>query len=134
MTGGTIVRRSPPERLAYWQALDSGRILLMAAAAMLVLAAFTGVVALQPHANLRAALAFGAFIAFGELLRLALPGRREAAPIAMVGGMAYAMLLALPGKHGSELATYNALVVVAVAASGMALGALPHMLAGRPCC
>ena len=43
-----------------------------------------------------AALAFGGFIAFGELLRLALPGGREAAPIAMVGAMAYALLLALP--------------------------------------
>ena len=44
-------------------------------------------------------MAFGLFIAFGELLRLALPGGREAAPIAMVGGLAYALLLDLKSNH-----------------------------------
>ncbi|HKD89995.1 MAG TPA: HD domain-containing phosphohydrolase [Streptosporangiaceae bacterium] len=128
MTGGTIVRRAAPARMAYWQALDSGRILLMAAAAMLVVAAFAGVVALHPaHVNFQAALAFGGLIAFGELFRLALPGGREAAPIAMVGAMAYAMLFFLPSGDVS----YDALMVVAVAAVGMAVGALPHIAAGR---
>ncbi|HXB51009.1 MAG TPA: HD domain-containing protein [Streptosporangiaceae bacterium] len=130
MTGGTIARRTAPARMAYWQALDSGRILLMAAAAMLVIAAFAGVVALHPvHVNFPAALAFGGFIAFGELFRLALPGGREAAPIAMVGAMAYAMLLALPKPDGRV--TYDALMVVAVAAIGMTVGSLPHIAAGR---
>ncbi len=129
MTGETIARRSAPDRLAYWQALDSGRILLMAAAAMLVVAAFTGAVALHPRVDWRAALAFGAFIAVGELLRLALPGGREAAPIAMVGAMAYAMLLALPGNGHMR---YDALLVIAVSAVGMTVGALPHIAAGRP--
>jgi len=130
VTGGTIARRTPPARMAYWQALDSGRILLMAAAAMLVIAAFAGVVALHPaRVNFLAALAFGGFIAFGELFRLALPGGREAAPIAMVGAMAYAMLLALPEQDGRV--TYDALMVVAVAAIGMTVGALPHIAAGR---
>jgi hypothetical protein len=117
--------------MAYWQALDSGRILLMAAAAMLVTAAFAGVVALHPSVHyFGAALAFGGFIAFGELFRLALPGGREAAPIAMVGAMAYAMLLSLPKPYGPV--TYDALLVVAVAAIGMTVGALPHIAAGRP--
>ena len=129
MTGETIGRRAAPARMAYWQALDSGRILLMAAAAMLVIAAFAGIGALQPSVNVRVAVAFGAFIAFGELLRLALPGGREAAPIAMVGAMAYAMLLSLPGYGRTR---YDALLVVAVAAIGMAVGALPHIAAGRP--
>jgi hypothetical protein len=131
VTGETIARRTPPARMAYWQALDSGRILLMAAAAMLVIAAFAGEPALHPHGinvDPRVAVAFGAFIAFGELFRLALPGGREAAPIAMVGAMAYAMLLKLPGQR----VTYDALLVVAVAAIGMAVGALPHVVAGRP--
>jgi hypothetical protein len=130
VTGETIARRAAPARMAYWQALDSGRILLIAAAAMLVIAAFAGMAALHPHVNMRVALSFGAFIAFGELLRLALPGGREAAPIAMVGAMAYAMLLKLPGQHAPV--TYDALLVVAVAAIGMAVGALPHIVAGRP--
>jgi hypothetical protein len=129
VTGETLARRPAPARLAYWQALDSGRILLMAASAMLIIAAFAGVAALRPHVNWRAALAFGAFIAFGELLRLALPGGREAAPIAMVGAMAYAMLLAVPTQGHTR---YDALLVVAVAAIGMAVGALPHIAAGRP--
>ncbi|HUC25665.1 MAG TPA: HD domain-containing phosphohydrolase [Streptosporangiaceae bacterium] len=130
MTGGTIARRTPPARMAYWQALDSGRILLLVAAAMLVIAAAAGLIALHPsQVNVRAALAFGGFIAFGELFRLALPGGREAAPIAMVGAMAYAMLLALPREYGPV--TYDALLVVAVAAIGMTVGALPHIAAGR---
>jgi len=130
VTGGTIARRTPPARMAYWQALDSGRILLMVAAAMLVIAAAAGLIALHPsQVNVRAALAFGGFIAFGELFRLALPGGREAAPIAMVGAMAYAMLLALPPEYGAV--TYDALLVVAVAAIGMTVGALPHIAAGR---
>ena len=130
MSGETIARRAAPARMAYWQALDSGRILLMAASAMLVIAAFAGMAALRPTVHVRVALAFGAFIAFGELFRLALPGGREAAPIAMVGAMAYAMLLRLPGQRGPI--TYDVLLVVAVAAIGMAVGALPHIAAGRP--
>jgi len=130
VTGGTIARRTPPARMAYWQALDSGRILLMVSAAMLVTAAAAGLIALHPsQVNVRAALAFGGFIAFGELFRLALPGGREAAPIAMVGAMAYAMLLTLPREYGPV--TYDALLVVAVAAIGMTVGALPHIAAGR---
>jgi hypothetical protein len=130
VTGETIARRAAPARMAYWQALDSGRILLMAAAAMLVIAAFAGIAALHPSGiHYREALSFGGFIAFGELFRLALPGGREAAPIAMVGAMAYAMLLHPPAPHASI--TYDALLVVAVAATGMAVGALPHIAAGR---
>lgn len=131
MTGGTVARRPAPDRLAYWQALDSGRLLLMAAAAMLVTAALAGT-ALDIHSrhiNWHAAIAFGGFIAFGELLRLALPGGREAAPIAMVGGLSYALLLALPGQVPVH---YNALLVITVAAVGMTVGALPHVAAGRP--
>ena len=131
MTGQTIARRSAPARMAYWQALDSGRILLMAAAGMLVIAAFAGIAALHPpNISYHVALSFGGFIAFGELFRLALPGGREAAPIAMVGAMAYAMLLPPQGYPASV--TYDALLVVAVAAIGMIVGALPHIAAGRP--
>lgn len=131
MTDSTVARRPAPDRLAYWQALDSGRLLLMAAAAMLVTAALAGT-ALDIHSrhiNWHAAVAFGGFIAFGELLRLALPGGREAAPIAMVGGLSYALLLALPGQTPVH---YNALLVITVAAVGMTVGALPHVAAGRP--
>ena len=49
-----------------------------------------------------AAIAFGLYIAFGELLRLALPGGREAAPIAMSAALSYAMVLTIARRphHG----------------------------------
>ena len=126
--------RPATDRVAYWQALDSGRLLLMAAAATLVIAGFvaSGVQAHLHHIQWPPALAFGSFIAFGELLRLALPGGREAAPIAMVGAMSYALLLALPMRGKTPVTHQSALLVIAVAAVGMAVGALPHIAAGRP--
>lgn len=137
MAGGTLAGRPTPDRMAYWQALDSGRLLLMAAAAMLVIAALVGVFAQHLHVNMRAAVAFGGFIALGELLRLALPGGREAAPIAMVGAMAYALLIGLPepGIHGlpaRSVLNSDPLLVISVTAIGMTVGALPHIAAGRP--
>ena len=74
----------PVERWSSWQTLDSGRLLLLAVSGMLVLAALATTLTFPPR-SLLIAVAFGLFIAFGELLRLALPGGREAAPIAMVG-------------------------------------------------
>jgi len=130
--------RPPADRWSSWQALDSGRLLLMSTTAMLVVAALaTSSInfqqVLSQPVQVRYALVFGGFIAFGELLRLALPGGREAAPIAMVGGMSYALLWNLPkGQtivHGSQ--TAQALLVIAVAAIGMTVGALPHIVAGR---
>jgi hypothetical protein len=124
--------RPEPDRLAYWQAMDSGRLLLMGAAAMLVTAsiAATPVLIHNQQVDWRAAYAFGGFVAFGELLRLALPGGREAAPIAMVGAMSYALLLGNP--TGPPHAVLPAVLVVAVCAAGMTVGALPHVAAGRP--
>ncbi|MGO9079931.1 MAG: HD-GYP domain-containing protein [Streptosporangiaceae bacterium] len=118
----------PAERWSAWQSLDSGRLLLLAAAGMLVVAAVarTSVGVVNP----RVAIAFGGFIAFGELLRLALPGGREAAPIAMAGAMSYALLVRVAGELG--IRQISALQVIAVAAVGMTVGALPHIAAGRP--
>jgi HD domain len=131
-----MARRPEPDRMAYWQAVDSGRLLLMAAAAMLVTASFaTTAVILQgqsaPDIDWSAAIAFGGLVAFGELLRLALPGGREAAPIAMVGAMSYALLLMVPTRPNSPFVLPPELVI-AVCAVGMMVGALPHIAAGRP--
>jgi HD domain len=120
--------RQPIERWSSWQAMDSGRLLLLAVSGMLVLAALANL-AVSNMLPVKAAVAFGLFIAFGELLRLALPGGREAAPIAMAGAMAYALLLGVKGVGNP--ARHTALQVIAVAAIGMALGALPHLAAGR---
>jgi HD domain len=129
----TVSRRAEPDRLAYWQAMDSGRLLLMGAAAMLVTASFAATAVLirghSQQVDWDAALAFGGFVAFGELLRLALPGSREAAPIAMVGAMSYALLLTVPEAGPKKV--LPAVLVVAVCAVGMTVGALPHVAAGR---
>jgi hypothetical protein len=134
VTGQTLAGRPAPDRLAFWQSLDSGRLVLMAAAAMLAVAAFVGtafVGSLSPP-ELHTAFAFGGFIAFGELLRLALPGGRQAAPIAMVGALSYALLLELPPRSHPVLVHPNPPLVISVAAISMTVGALPHMAAGRP--
>ena len=134
MTGSTMAGRPAPDRIAYWQALDSGRLLLMAVAAMLVTAAFAAT-AVEAHGDRthrstgRPRWRSAASSRSASCCRLALPGGREAAPIAMVGAMSYALLLALP-KHGT--AKQSALLVIAVAAVGMTVGALPHIAAGRP--
>jgi hypothetical protein len=138
--------RQPIERWSSWQAMDSGRLLLLAVSGMLILAAFASL-AVSSELQVKAAVAFGLFIALGELLRLALPGGREAAPIAMAGALAYALLLGVHGvgptgahpaaahpaaAHVDGSASHTALQVIAVAAIGMTLGALPHAAAGRP--
>jgi len=112
--------------------MDSGRLLLLAAAGMLVVAALANTVATGfsvPDTGTGIAVAFGLFIAFGELLRLALPGGREAAPIAMAGAMSYALLMRVGGEVQPVI---RPLQVIAVAAVGMTVGALPHIAAGRP--
>jgi hypothetical protein len=127
-----MTSRPPADRWSSWQALDSGRLLLMSTVAMLIVAAFATTTITAQHVQRSTALAFGGFIAFGELLRLVLPGGREAAPIAVVGGMSYALLLNLPNGHPHGMnQDQSALLVIAVAAVGMMVGALPHVAAGR---
>jgi hypothetical protein len=109
------------------QVLDSGQSLLVIFAGLLLIAsvAQTAVIGVRDSS---AAVAFGALIAFGELLRLNLPGDRDAAPIATAGALAYALLLRIgddPARHGPQQ-------VIAVAAIAMIIGALPHVAVGRP--
>jgi hypothetical protein len=110
-----------------WQSVDSGQLLLVAAAGMLAVAAVAHTAAVG-LTQARDAVAFGALIAFGELLRLSLPGDREAAPIGSAGALGYAIVLQI----GLAQAHQSAMQVVAVTAVGMTVGALPHLAAGRP--
>jgi hypothetical protein len=110
-----------------WQVRDSGQLLLVAAAGVLLVAS----VAQTADSGLRdarIAIAFGVLIAFGELLRLSLPGDRESAPIATAGALAYALLI----KVGDSPERLTAHQVVTVTAIGMIIGALPHLAVGRP--
>ena len=107
--------------------LDSGQSLLVIVAGVLLIASVAGT-AVANIVDLSTAVAFGALIAFGELLRLNLPGDREAAPIAAAGALAYALLIRVqdqPAHHGAQQ-------VVAVTAIAMLVGAVPHLAVGRP--
>jgi hypothetical protein len=106
---------------------DSGQWLLVAFAGLLLVWSVTQM-AVSGVSDVHGALAFGALIAFGELLRLNLPGDREAAPIATAGAMAYALLL----RVGNAPAKLSPEQVIAVTAIAMIVGALPHLAVGRP--
>jgi HD domain len=124
--------RQADERLPSWQAMDSGRLLLLAAVGMIVVAALAHTAAADEIADPRTAIAFGSVIAVGELLRLGLPGGREAAPIATATALAYALLLRVGQLPPHPVPRIPALQVIAVTAVGMIVGALPHIAAGRP--
>src|SRR4249920_1852208 len=127
LAGRTPAHSSREIRRYPWQVRDSGQLLLVVAAGVWLVAA----VAQTAAAGLkdpRIAIAFGALIAFGELLRLNLPGDRETAPIGFAGALAYALLI----RVGSHVIQYRAEQVVTVATIGMIIGALPHLAVGRP--
>jgi len=128
VTDGALAEHRSAERLAYWQGLDSGRLLLLSVCATLVITSFAILAITHTQIDWPVALSFGAFIAMGELLRLALPGGREAAPIAMVGALSYALLVWV----GTRMPRISPELVVAVSAVGMVIGALPHIVANRP--
>ena len=124
--------RTADQRWQAWQTLDTGRLVLLALATLLVTVALANVGVAEAGVTKNVsgsglAIAFGLYIAFGELLRLALPGGREAAPIAMSAALSYAMVLKTAG-HASNTPQ---LQIVLVAALGMGLGSLPHIAAGR---
>ena len=110
-----------------WQVRDSGLLLLVVAAGVVLVAsvAQTAVAGLRDP---RIAVAFGVLIAFGEVLRLNLPGDRETVPIGMAGALAYALLI----RVGDHQAQHSAEQVVTVTTIGMIVGALPHLAVGRP--
>jgi hypothetical protein len=110
-----------------WQIGDSGELLLAAAAGVLLVASVAQT-ASHGLRDSRTAIAFGVVIAFGELLRLSLPGDRESAPIGTAGALAYALLI----KVGPHAALPSAQQVVTVTAIGMIVGAMPHLAVGRP--
>src|ERR1700749_2385612 len=127
LAGRPPARSSREMRRYPWQVRDSGQLLLVVAAGVWLVAA----VAQRGGAGLqdpRIAIAFGALIAFGEGLRLNLPGDRETAPIGFAGALAYALLI----NVGTKFVQHSAEQVVTVAAIGMIIGAMPHLAVGRP--
>jgi hypothetical protein len=81
------------------------------------------------YGDLRAVpLAFGLFIAVGEILRINLPGSRQSAPLAAAGAIAFALL---PGFKGMGDLDYSWSLVVTVVTLGSVVGAFPGALVGR---
>jgi hypothetical protein len=74
-----------------------------------------------------AAVAFGATIAFGEAIRIALPHGRDSAPLASTAALGFALCYSIGGAH----ATYGTDEVVAVVALGTVLGVSIQAYAGR---
>ena len=69
----------------------SGGSVLVIAAGLLLAVAGVAAMASQPFLQPEIALAFGALIALGELVRVNLPGDRSAAPLGAAGALAYAL-------------------------------------------
>lgn len=83
--------------------------------------------------QLEAAIAFGALIAIGELVRVNLPGDRSAAPLGAAAGLAYALLEDFRLADGSiAQTTYGVDQVVSVTAVAILVGTIPHVAVGQP--
>ncbi|MEV0780048.1 HD-GYP domain-containing protein [Streptomyces sp. NPDC050433] len=76
----------------------------------------------------RTALAFGALITLGELVRRSsLPGEREPAPLGAAGALAYALL----GQSAGRPAEHGVAQTVAVVVAAVLVGAVPQLARGR---
>jgi len=104
-----------------------GPLVVVAAGAVLAIVAVVVTASPDRLVDVKVALAFGAFIAIGELVRITLPGGRDAAPIATAGAIAYALL----GRYRGDASDHSALQVVAVVVVAMLVGMAPHVVAGR---
>lgn len=104
-----------------------GTLVVVTAGALLAVVAMVVTASPGGFVDVRIAAAFAAFIALGELVRITLPGGRDAAPVATAGAFAYALLTRHPGTD----ADHGALQVVAVVVVAMLVGMAPHAVAGR---
>ena len=106
---------------------NTGQFVIAAAGALLAVASVVVTASPGGFVDVRTAVAFAAFIAFGELVRITLPGGRDAAPIATAGALAYTLLTRMPADDPD----HGALQVVAVCACAMLVGVAPHVVVGR---
>lgn len=115
-----------------WADEFSGGSVLVVVGGLLLAVAGVAATASAPVLQPQMALAFGALIAIGELVRVNLPGDRSAAPIGAAGALAYALLGDFRLSHGTVITTYGVLQVVAVSTIAILVGAVPHMAVGQP--
>jgi HD domain len=108
--------------------IDDARGTVLVVGAALLVTIISIVAAMNQHLDQRGiAVAFGVFIALGEVVRISLPGDGEAAPIAAAAALAYALL----GEWGGTPTTHTVADVVMVTALAGLVGAVPHVVAGR---
>jgi hypothetical protein len=104
-----------------------GTVLVIGAALIVTVASIVSAMN-HPVDQRGIAIAFGVFIALGEVVRISLPGDGEAAPIGAAAALAYALL----GWWGDTSTTQTVADVVMVTAIAGLVGAVPHVVAGRP--
>ena len=106
----------------------TGYLVVVASAGLLAVASVVVTASPKGFVDPGIALAFCAFIALGELVRITLPGGRDAAPLAAAGALGYVLLTTYPHGHAT---TQSALQVVAVVTVAMLVGVAPHAAVGR---
>lgn len=107
------------------------RAFIGSAAALAVLAVVSSVVAQRTQISdvgRPAAVAFCLLVAVGELLRVNLPGDRDAAPVGGAAAIGYALLVRF---DADDVARHTVLDVISVAAVGCVLAAVVHLLLQR---
>ncbi len=108
--------------------IDDARGTALVVGAALLVTVVAIVSAMNHHLDQRGiAVAFGVFIALGEVVRISLPGDGEAAPIGAAAALAYALL----GPFGGTPTLHTVADVVMVTALAGLVGAVPHVVAGR---
>lgn len=105
---------------------ERGAILVVVLAGLLVLTSVV-LTAQGSPAMPWVALFFGGFIAVGEVVRISMPGAREAAPLGAAAALAYALL----GNLGTYATQHTAWDAVTLTALATLVGALPHIAVGR---
>jgi len=97
---------------------------------LLVVGVLAAVLRLAVHGpqQLPVALAFGAVIVLGEVLRITLPGGRDNAPLAATASLGYALTTTIDRQP----ALWGPVQVIVVVAVATVIGSVPQALAGRP--
>ena len=108
----------------------AGPLLVAAGLAVVAAVAFTVSTGLT-GVDLKVCVAFTAFIALGEVLRITLPGGRQTAPLAAAGSLAFALLPAFNGAAIAPTAELAVALAVTVVTVGSVVGAFPRALVGR---
>jgi len=100
---------------------------LQLAAAIVAMASFAFTAANPlPQDVIKAGVIFGLFIALGEILRVTLPGGRQAAPLAAAGSLAFALLQTI-----NDVPLPGVAFAVTVVTLASIFGSLPRVFIGR---